>query len=407
MKKLKKFAALGLTAAMVASLAACGGKTSDAGSDSGSGEENIKLSLFAGSIPENTPTGGALKVMADYINENSNGTLTATAFYDTALGDATSMVQGLQQGTVDIGVSGTAYFSGLVPEVEVFQLPFLFSNLEEARAACEGPAKDAIFEKLAENGIIGLSFWENGFRELSNNIRPVKTPDDMKGMKMRTLSAEVQVETWKAMGALPAAIDASELFTALQQGTVSAQDNPLHEIVSRKLYEVQPYVTLTDAVYTPFLMGMSEATWNKLSDSQKEVIMKAAEVGREEQLKLTDEAQAEALQTLLDNGVTVEENPDKEAFKEKAVPTWSLFTDQCGTEILDLIQSNLGAGADTADTEEAAAEEDAAVEDTEEAAEDAGAEAAEEAEDTEAAADDAAETEAESVEDAAETEAAE
>lgn len=407
MKKLKKFAALGLTAAMVASLAACGGKTSDAGSDSGSGEENIKLSLFAGSIPENTPTGGALKVMADYINENSNGTLTATAFYDTALGDATSMVQGLQQGTVDIGVSGTAYFSGLVPEVEVFQLPFLFSNLEEARAACEGPAKDAIFEKLAENGIIGLSFWENGFRELSNNIRPVKTPDDMKGMKMRTLSAEVQVETWKGMGALPAAIDASELFTALQQGTVSAQDNPLHEIVSRKFYEVQPYVTLTDAVYTPFLMGMSEATWNKLSDSQKEVIMKAAEVGREEQLKLTDEAQAEALQTLLDNGVTVEENPDKEAFKEKAMPTWSLFTDQCGTEILDLVQSNLGAGADTADTEEAADTESAAVEDTEETAEDAGAEAAEEAEDTEAAADDAAETEAESVEDAAETEATE
>ena len=413
MKKLKKFAALGLTAAMVASLAACGGKTSDAGSDSGSGVENIKLSLFAGSIPENTPTGGALKVMADYINENSNGTLTATAFYDTALGDATSMVQGLQQGTVDIGVSGTAYFSGLVPEVEVFQLPFLFSNLEEARAAVDGPAKDAIFEKMSASGIIGLAFWENGFRELSNNVKPIKTPDDMKGIKMRTLPAEVQVETWKAMGALPATIDASELYTALQQGTVSAQDNPLHEIVSRKFYEVQPYVTLTDAVYTPFLMAMSEATWNKLSDSQKEVIMKAAEVAREEQLKLTDEAQAEALQTLLDNGVTVEENPDKEAFKEKAMPTWSLFTDQCGTEILDLIQSNLGASADTADTEEAAdtesaaAEEDAAVADTEEAAEDAGAEAAEEAEDTEAAADDAAETEAESVEDAAETEAAE
>lgn len=389
MKNMKRFAALGLAVVMAASLAACGGKkeetttTQAAGGEAAGGEasgdasgvtgDNVKLSLFAGSIPENTPTGGALKVMADYINENSNGTLTATAFYDTALGDATSMVQGLQQGTVDIGVSGTAYFSGLVPEVEVFQLPFLFSNLEEARAACEGPAKDAIFEKLAENGIIGLSFWENGFRELSNNIRPVKTPDDMKGMKMRTLSAEVQVETWKAMGALPAAIDASELFTALQQGTVSAQDNPLHEIVSRKFYEVQPYVTLTDAVYTPFLMAMSEATWNKLSDSQKEVIMKAAEVAREEQLKLTDEAQAEALQTLLDNGVTVEENPDKEAFKEKAMPTWSLFTDQYGTELVDMIQNSAPAAEEAEDTEAA---DDAAIEETE---------AAEAAEDTEAA----------------------
>ncbi|WP_101877686.1 DctP family TRAP transporter solute-binding subunit [Lachnoclostridium edouardi] len=393
MKNMKRFAALGLAVVMAASLAACGGKkeetttTQAAGGEAAGGEasgdasgvtgDNVKLSLFAGSIPENTPTGGALKVMADYINENSNGTLTATAFYDTALGDATSMVQGLQQGTVDIGVSGTAYFSGLVPEVEVFQLPFLFSNLEEARAAVDGPAKDAIFEKMSESGIIGLAFWENGFRELSNNVKPIKTPDDMKGIKMRTLPAEVQVETWKAMGALPATIDASELYTALQQGTVSAQDNPLHEIVSRKFYEVQPYVTLTDAVYTPFLMAMSEATWNKLSDSQKEVIMKAAEVGREEQLKLTDEAQAEALQTLLDNGVTVEENPDKEAFKEKAMPTWSLFTDQYGTELVDMIQNSAPAAEEAEDTEAAA--DDAAVEETE------AAEAAEAAEDTEAA----------------------
>ena len=110
-------------------------------------------------------------------------------------------------------------------------------------------------------------------------------------------------------------------------------------------------------------MGMSEATWNKLSDSQKEVIMKAAEVGREEQLKLTDEAQAEALQTLLDNGVTVEENPDKEAFKEKAMPTWSLFTDQYGTELVDMIQNSAPAAEEAEDTEAAA--DDAAVEDTE------------------------------------------
>lgn len=354
MKNMKKFMALGLTFAMAASLAACGGKKAEApateaaktegeaapaGDASGVTGDNVKLSLFAGSIPENTPTGGALKAMADYLNENSNGTIKATAFYDTALGDATSMVQGLQQGTVDIGVSGTAYFSGLVPEVEVFQLPFLFSDLESARKATEGPAKDAIFEKLSGKGLVGLAFWENGFRELTNNVKPVKVPDDLKGIKMRTLPAEIQVETWKAMGALPATIDASELYTALQQGTVSAQDNPLHEIVARKFYEVQPYVTMTDAVYTPFLMAMSQMSWDKLSDSQKELVIEAAKVGKEEQLRLTDEAQANAKQTLLDNGCTIEEEPDKEAFKEKAMPTWKLFTDEYGTELVDMIQN--------------------------------------------------------------------
>ena len=155
----------------------------------------MTISLFAGSLPENTPTGGALAVMAEYINAYSNGTIQAEAFYDTALGDATSMVQGLQQGTVDIGVAGTAYFSGLVPEIEVFQLPFLFSDLESARTATDGPAADAINAKFESVGIKGLSFWENGFRELTNNVRPVSTPDDMSGIKMRTLPAEVQVET--------------------------------------------------------------------------------------------------------------------------------------------------------------------------------------------------------------------
>lgn len=362
--KMKKILALTLALVMALSLAACGVGTSpnsgsSSGSSSGGGStaapsadvpeagpaasaevtgDTMTISLFAGSIPENTPTGGAMAVMADYINAYSNGTITAEAFYDTALGDATSMVQGLQQGTVDIGVSGTAYFSSLIPEIEVFQLPFLFSDLESARAATAGPAADAINAKFESVGIKGLVFLENGFRELTNNVRPITTPDDMAGIKMRTLPAEIQVETWKAMGALPTTIDASELYTALQQGTVSAQDNPLHEIVSRKFYEVQPYVTLTDAVYTPFYMAMSKSTWDRMSETQQALILEAAQIARQTQFDLTDVAQASALQALLDNNCEVVENPDKDAFKEKAMPTWSLFTDKYGTELVDMIQ---------------------------------------------------------------------
>jgi tripartite ATP-independent transporter DctP family solute receptor len=357
----KKIIAFLLAMGMISSLAACGNSSSNNSSDSGSGSgsntvanenlpepgevasgeitgDTLTISLFAGSIPENTATGSALAIMADYINAYSDGTIKAEAFYDTALGDATSMVQGLQQGTVDIGVSGTAYFSGLVPEIEVFQLPYLFEDLEAARAATSGPAADYINEKFAEVGIIGLSFWENGFRELTNNVRPVSTPDDLKGIKLRTLSSDVQVALWEALGALPTPIDASEMYTALQQGTVQGQENPLHEIVARKLYEVQPYVTLTDHVYTPFYMAISEVTWNKMSDSQKALIQEAADVAREEQLRLTDEAQATAKQELLDNGCEIVENPDKEAFKALATPTWSIFTDEYGTELLDMIQ---------------------------------------------------------------------
>lgn len=301
--------------------------------------DHFSMSLFCGSMAENTPAGGATAVMADYLNEYSDGTIEALAFYDTALGDATSMVQGLQQGTIDIGIAGTSYFSNLVPKIDVFQLPFLFSDLESARAATEGPAAEAIHAMFEDNGIIGLSFWENGFRELTNNVRPITKPEDMEGIKMRTLASDVQIATWEAMGALTTSIDASELYTALQQNTVNAQDNPLHEIVSRKFYEVQPYVTLTDAVYTPLYMGMSKMTWDRLSDSQKALIREAADVARDAQLALVDEAQASAMQTLIDNGCEIVENPDKAAFKEKAMPSWSIFTDVYGTELVDMIQN--------------------------------------------------------------------
>lgn len=302
--------------------------------------DEVELSLFAGSIPQNTATGEALGLMTKYINENSNGTIKATDFYDTALGNATSMVQGLQQGTINIGVSGTAYFSGLVPDVDVYQLPFLFSDLETARAATASDSKScqAIFEKLESKGLVGLSFWENGFRELTNNVREVSEPEDLKGIKMRTLPNDVQKATWEAMGAITSQIDASELYTALQQGTVQAQDNPLHEIVARKFYEVQPYVTLTDAVYTPFLMAMSKTTYDSMSESQQQLIKEAADWAREKQIEITDKNQATALQTLKDNGCKVQENPDKDAFKEIAKTTWHIYTDANGTEILNMIE---------------------------------------------------------------------
>lgn len=301
--------------------------------------DNVTISLFAGSIPENTATGEALALMAEYINQNSNGTIKAEAFFDTALGDATSMVQGLQQGTIDVGVCGTAYYSGLVPEVEVYQLPFLFTDIASAREATSVDSESCqmIFDKLETKGLVGLSFWENGFRELTNNKQPIKIPDDMKGIKMRTLPSEVQVATWEAMGATTTTIDASELYTALQQGTVQAEDNPLHEIVARKFYEVQPYVTLTDAVYTPFLMSMSKITYDTLTESQQELVKEAANWARERQIEITDKNQATAKQTLIDNGCEIVEDPDKAAFQDRAKPTWAIFTNANGTEILDMI----------------------------------------------------------------------
>ena len=177
------------------------------------------------------------------------------AFYDTALGDATSMVQGLQQGTVDIGVSGTAYFSGLVPEIEVFQLPYLFEDLELPEPLPPARRLTPSTRSLLRRASSACPSGRTASVRLTNNVRPITTPDDLKGIKLRTLSADVQVALWEALGALPTPIDASEMYTALQQGTVQGQENPLHEIVARKLYEVQPMLPLTDHRVHPLLHG--------------------------------------------------------------------------------------------------------------------------------------------------------
>lgn len=298
----------------------------------------IKLSAFAGSLPKNTPTGTGMEFFVKEINEKSGGSLEATAYYDTELGDATSMVQGLQQGTVDIGVSGNSYYSGLVPQIQVYELPFLFSSVEEARAAVDGPTKDILFEMLEEKGIIGLCFWENGMRQLSNNVRPVKTPDDLKGIKMRTLPATVQVEAWKALGALPTSIDAAELYTALQVGTVSAQENPLAEIEFRKFYEVQKYVSLTNHVYTPFLLSLSKKTAEKLSDEQLQVVRDAAIAAQKVQRDAATEANEAAKQKLLDAGIEFEESPDIAKFQELTAPVYSIFTDANGDDLVKMLK---------------------------------------------------------------------
>jgi TRAP-type C4-dicarboxylate transport system substrate-binding protein len=189
----------------------------------------------------------------------------------------------------------------------------------------------------AEKGFYIGGWSVHGFRVTTAN-KPVYSPDDLKGLTFRVMQNDFHIEAWQNMGATPTPFSFSELYTALQQGTVSAQDNPLHEIVSRKFYEVQPYITLTDAVYTPFYMAMSKITWDAMSESQQALIVEAAAVGRAAQHKLNEEATAAATQVLLDAGCTIEENPDKAAFQEVAMGIWPLFTDKYGTELLDMIQ---------------------------------------------------------------------
>ncbi len=338
MKRIFTWFVAGLMA--ISTLAACakGNSTSPGAPSSGTKGSTLDISIFAGGIPKLSPTGIGIDAMIAEIDEKSGGSIHATAYYDTELGDAKSMVQGMLEGTIDIGVSGDSYYAGIVPKIQVFELPFLFETVEQARAAVDGPAQEVIFKELEEQGIIGLAFWENGMRQLTNNVKPIHSLADLQGIKLRTLPAAIQVEAWKTLGALPTSIDIAELYTALQVGTVSGQENPFAEIEYKKFYEVQPYLTVTNHVYTPFLMGLSKRTADKMTPEQLEIVKNAALTGQKVQRAAAEEAQITAKENMLEYGMEMVEDADLAEFREVAMSVYPMFTETNGQEILDIVK---------------------------------------------------------------------
>lgn len=305
----------------------------------GAQAKNVKMSLTSAGMAENTPLGQMVKYMAEKLPEYSGGTIETAVFYDAQLGDPTSVVQGLQQGTVDIGTLGTAYFSGLVPQIQVFELPFLFDDYAQARAAVDGPVGQKIMDMYLKKGIKPLGFGELGFRQLTNNLRAVKTPEDTKGLKIRTLPAPVQVKTWELFGALPTPIDVTELYAALQQGIVNAQENTMVDIATKKFYEVQKYMSMTSHVYTPGFLAISQRTWKKLDDTQKAAVERAASEGIAVARAYVDASEKQWIEDCKNAGMEIEFAPDREAFRELAKSAYSFFTEKYGDELLKEIEA--------------------------------------------------------------------
>lgn len=293
---------------------------------------SIKMTAVCAGLPEASPSGIALKEFAKKLNEYSNGSIQVDTFYGSDLGSLTAAVEGMAQGTIDIVTTGTSYFSGYVPEIQVFELPYMFNSNDEARKTLDSEPGDKIKELFTSKGIVLLDYWESGLRHVTNSRNPIVTTEDMKGLKIRTVVSVTQQKTWEAFGAIPMAIDMNETFTALQQGTVDAQENTLAQIVSTKMYEAQKYLSLTGHAYTPMPFGISKITWDKLDDSQKAAVQKAADESRDLQRALDDKSDLENVQLLKDKGIIVEENPDKASFAEKVQPVYDLYVEKIGSD---------------------------------------------------------------------------
>ena len=290
-------------------------------------------------IAQNSHYGVAVDTFAREVEKRTNGRYKVENFYAGALGAERESNEALQLGTLDLTMTSTGPVPNFVPEVAILDIPFLFRDYAHARAVLDGPIGKDLLTKFDAKGITALAWGENGFRHMTNSKRPVNVPDDLKGLKMRTMENPVHIQAYKAFGIIPTPMAFTEVFTALQQGTVDGQENPVSVITAAKLDQVQKYMTLTGHVYSPALILMSKAQWDKLAPADKQAFGEAAAEAVKANRARIDDDEKRAVADLRSKGMIIIENVDKTKFQTALGPTFSEFGKKFGQDNIDNIRN--------------------------------------------------------------------
>ncbi|MBD8015910.1 TRAP transporter substrate-binding protein [Planococcus wigleyi] len=332
----KKFGFISVMMASVLALTACGGSDSSSSSEEGSSGETYVLQA-GHSLPDDHPYHIGFLEMAEAVEERTDGQVKIEVFANSEIGAERELTEGMGLGTVDLVVSSTAPVTNFVPELGVLDVPFLFQDRESAVEVLEGDIGDELFAKMEENGIIGLSWGENGYRHITNAVRPVETPEDLKGLKIRTQENEIHLAAFEALGAQPTPMAWTEAITALQQGVVDAQENPAIVADQFSLYDAnQKYMSLTGHVYSVAIYMMSQQTYDELPEDLRDIVVEEGQKAGAKERDLIVEMEKESIQNLKDNGVEIIEDIDTAPFQEAVQPVYETIEHQdLLNEILD------------------------------------------------------------------------
>ncbi len=236
-------------------------------------DQNFRLGVQIGL---DNARGRTIQKFADAVSTRSGGKMKVQIFPGGALGGDLQTLSAMRGGTVDATVTATSTLVGIVKDYALLDLPFAFQSDKEAMAVLDGGFAKRLNAQLDEKDLVGLGYWGAGYRHLTNSKRPVKTVDDIKGLKIRVLQNPLFIDLWKALGANAVPMPFPEVYSALEQGTVDGQENPAATLVSAKLFEVQKYLSLTSHVYFVDSLLFSKPVWSKLNDDERKVITEAA-----------------------------------------------------------------------------------------------------------------------------------
>jgi tripartite ATP-independent transporter DctP family solute receptor len=290
-------------------------------------------------IAQNSHYGVAVDAFAREVETRTGGRYRIQTFYSGALGAERESVEGVQLGTLDLTLTSTGPLPNFVPEIAILDIPFLFRDYAHARAVLDGPIGQEMLQKFPPKGMIGLAWAENGFRQMTNNKRPINTPEDLKGLKMRTMENPIHIEAYRQFGIQPTPMAFTEVYTALQQGTVDGQENPLSVITSAKLDQVQKNLSLTGHVYSPAIILMNKAQWEKLAPADREAFLAAAREAVKVNRARVDADERQAIAELRAKGMIVVENVDRAKFQAALAPVYVDFGKRFGQDNIDRIKN--------------------------------------------------------------------
>jgi tripartite ATP-independent transporter DctP family solute receptor len=303
-------------------------------------ERTIK---FAFQNNKGHPQAEGAQKFADLVAQKSGNKIQVKLFPGGTLGGDVQTVSALQGGTIEMTVLNAGILASQVKAFEVFDFPFLFATPQEADAVVDGPFGKGLFDKLAEKNLIGLAYWELGFRNLTNSKRPIQKVEDIAGLKIRVIQSPIYIDMFSALGAAPTPMPFPEVYTALEQKAVDGQENPFTLIRTSKFYEVQKHLAITRHVYNPQAVLIGKKLWDQLSPAEKKIIDDSADEATKFQRELSRKQSDEALADLKKAGMQVTEFSPAELqrLRDKVKPVIDKHTAAVGADVVQQVQAEI------------------------------------------------------------------
>ncbi|TVM32243.1 TRAP transporter substrate-binding protein [Oceanidesulfovibrio marinus] len=277
------------------------------------------------------------------VEARTNGGIRVEIYPNAALGNDRELYEAVMLGDVTCCSGSSSPLAAFVPDLFVLDVPFTFPSREAVWKALDGPLGQALDKKMAAKGIVNLGYWENGFRNITNNIRPIREAKDLEGIKLRTMENPIHMAAWKALGANPTPMSFGEVFTALQQGTVDGQENPYALIYNCKFFEVQKYISNTRHIFTSYIPVINKEFLDDLSDEEREIILTTGKEMRDYQRNLAVELEDKCRKGILDSGIEFADLTPEErsTFRIAIEPALEMAEERVSPETIEIFRNTV------------------------------------------------------------------